>query len=530
MKTNLLRGHRNHIKNGIFATAIILFTGLYNMAGAQTIDIGPNQYAFQFTGNPNFGLFFNSTNSQYEFRNGSASPIFAIGAGAGEMRSNLSFGSGSDLLIGNNRYAFRSSSNPNYGLFFSASSSEYQFLDNVGSPVININANTGQLVSASSIVASGGNSAQWTSAFNWGDHATAGYISSEVDPQVGAMSTSRVPRWNGASLVNGSITDAGSGITVAGNSIFNNGLRVLGGANSLVNSTALKVGNDLFFTAIDNNEIQAYANGDQGVLYLNFWGGDITLANNTMWVDREDGRVGVNTSAPTAKLNVEGTTFSTENIIDAQGNYTGGNSDVRAVNADAVISPGFGYGVDASGGYRGVYGFGNGSTYTGTTTGVYGTASGSAGTRIGVYGSAFGGTTNWAMFAQGDSYVSGDLRIGLQSEVPGYRLSVDGRVICEEMRVLISGSWPDYVFNDDYSLMNLNEVEDFIEENNHLPGMPAASEIDGGQGIDLGEMQRLTVEKVEELTLYLIEANKKMDELAKQNEALRQEINELKND
>jgi hypothetical protein len=134
------------------------------------------------------------------------------------------------------------------------------------------------------------------------------------------------------------------------------------------------------------------------------------------------------------------------------------------------------------------------------------------------------------MFAQGDSYVSGDLRIGNQADVPGYRLSVDGNVICEEMRVLISSSWPDYVFNEDYALMNLNEVEEYIAENNHLPGMPSASEIDGGQGIDLGEMQRLTVEKVEELTLYLIEANKKMDELAKQNAALQQELNELKND
>jgi hypothetical protein len=95
---------------------------------------------------------------------------------------------------------------------------------------------------------------------------------------------------------------------------------------------------------------------------------------------------------------------------------------------------------------------------------------------------------------------------------------------------LPSGSWPDYVFSDEYKLRSIDDLENYIDQENHLPGLPSASEIDNGQGFDVGEMQRLTVEKIEELTLYLIEANKKMEELAKQNEALRQEINELKND
>lgn len=520
MKTNLLRGHRRHTKIGLFAAALVLFSGLYNRAEAQTIDIGPNQYAFQFTGNPNFGLFFNSTNSQYEFRNGSASPIFAIGAAAGDLRTDLTFASGSDLLIGNDRYAFRAAANGNYGLFFSAASLEYQFRNNVGSPVFKIDASSGQLESSSSIIASGGNSNQWNQAHSWGNHASAGYLSSEVDPQVGAMSLNRTPRWNGSSLVNGSITDAGSGITVAGNSVFNNGLRVLGGSNSTVNSTALKVGNDVFFTAIDNNEIQAYASGDQGVLFLNFWGGDINVANNTMWVDREDERVGINTSAPISKLDVQGETTLTETIINAEGNYTGGNSDVRAVNGSSVIAPGYGYGVYGTGGYMGVRGFANSTTYTGTSYGVYGNASGSAGTRIGVYGFASGGTTNWATFAQGDSYVSGDLRIGNQADVPGFRLSVDGNVICEELKVQLSQDWPDYVFADDYSLMNLNDLEEYIKTENHLPGIPSAAEVEEDEGFMMGEMQRVTVEKLEELTLYILELKKENDQLKERIEAL----------
>ncbi|MCZ4407638.1 hypothetical protein O3Q51_02375 [Cryomorphaceae bacterium 1068] len=580
MKTNLLRGHRHHIKNGIFAVALLLFSGLYNLANAQTINIGPNQYAFQFTGNPNFGLFFNSTNSQYEFRNGAASPIFAIGAANGDLRSNLSFSSGSDFLVGPDRYAFRYINQPNFGLYFNDTDSRYEFLNgganpifgfsaldgkmttdlqfspsasyivapnnyalrsaananiglyfgpsdyefrnSAGTSVLNINANTGQMVSTSSITASGGNSAQWTSAFNWGDHAAAGYISSEVDPQVGVIANNRIPRWNGSSLISGSVTDAGSGITVAGNSVFNNSLRVGGGFNGSTSSSAFTVGSATTYTALDNNEIQAYTGGSQGLLYLNFWGGDINFANNTMWLDRADARLGLNTSTPTAKLDVQGETDNTEAVINATGNYNLGNSDVRAVNADAVIAPGYGYGVDASGGYRGVYGFGNGTTYTGTTTGVYGTASGSAGTRIGVYGSASGGTTNWAMYSAGNHYVSGDLRVGFGAinGATGFKVAVDGKMICEELKVQLSQDWPDYVFADDYSMMNLNELEEYIKTENHLPGVPSASEVEEADGIMLGEMQRVTVEKLEELTLYILELKKENDQLKERIEAL----------
>jgi hypothetical protein len=450
--------------------------------------------------------------------NGGANPIFGFSALNGQMTTDLQFDPSSSYIVAPNNYALRSAANANIGLYFGAT--DYEFRNSAGVSTLNINANTGQMVSTSSITASGGNSGQWTSAFNWGNHASAGYLNSEVDPQVGAMSLSRVPRWNGSSLVNGSITDAGSGITVAGNSVFNNSLRVGGGFNGNASSTAFLVGSTTSYTALDNNELQAYSGGAAAQLYLNFWGGDINLANNTMWIDRVDERVGINTSTPTAKFEVEGETDNTEAVINAQGNYNLGNSDVRAVNADAVIAPGYGYGVDASGGYRGVYGFGNGTTYTGTTTGVYGTASGSAGTRIGVFGSASGGTTNWAMYASGNSYVSGDLRVGSINGATGFKVAVDGKVICEELKVQLSGDWPDYVFADDYSMMNLNDLEEFIKAENHLPGVPSAEEVEEANGIMLGEMQRVTVEKLEELTLYILELKKENDLLKERVEAL----------
>jgi len=121
-----------------------LFLGV-SSSNAQTALIGPNQYAFQFTGDPDFGLFFNAASLQYEFRNNAAAPIFAFNANTGRMNTNLGFNPGADLTIGNDRYAFRSQSNPNFGLFFSAASLEYQFLDNAAVPVFAVGANTGNL-------------------------------------------------------------------------------------------------------------------------------------------------------------------------------------------------------------------------------------------------------------------------------------------------------------------------------------------------------------------------------------------------
>ena len=124
------------------------------------------------------------------------------------------------------------------------------------------------------------------------------------------------------------------------------------------------------------------------------------------------------------------------------------------------------------------------------------------------------------MYAAGDSYVSGDLRIGNQSDITGFRVSVDGKMICEELKVQLSQDWPDYVFSDDYSMMNLNELEEYIKTENHLPGVPSATEVEEADGIMLGEMQRVTVEKLEELTLYILELKKENDQLKERIEAL----------
>ncbi len=106
------------------------------------------------------------------------------------------------------------------------------------------------------------------------------------------------------------------------------------------------------------------------------------------------------------------------------------------------------------------------------------------------------------------------------AEMPaGYALAVDGRVICEELRVRNSAAWPDYVFESNYQLPTLAEVKQHISEKGHLPGIPSAAEIGEKGGMEVGEMQRLLLEKVEQLTLYSIEADN-------QNTQLRTQLND----
>ncbi|MEM9051134.1 MAG: hypothetical protein AAGC47_03685 [Bacteroidota bacterium] len=116
-----------------------------SQSSAQTIDIGPNEYAFQYTLDPDFGLFFNQSSGRYEFLNGTASPVVGFNANTGNFTTNLGFESGSDLLIGNNRYAFRAASNPNFGLFFSANTTEYQLLNSSALATFAVHANNGNV-------------------------------------------------------------------------------------------------------------------------------------------------------------------------------------------------------------------------------------------------------------------------------------------------------------------------------------------------------------------------------------------------
>jgi len=120
-------------------------------------------------------------------------------------------------------------------------------------------------------------------------------------------------------------------------------------------------------------------------------------------------------------------------------------------------------------------------------------------------------------------------QVGINTgDVPsGYTLAVKGKTITEEVKVRSYNNWPDYVFEADYELTPLNTLEAEIEEEGHLPGVPSAKEVEE-EGFNLGEMDAILLEKVEELTLYLIEVNKKVETLEQENQALKEELEQIK--
>ena len=109
--------------------------------------------------------------------------------------------------------------------------------------------------------------------------------------------------------------------------------------------------------------------------------------------------------------------------------------------------------------------------------------------------------------------LSGKVGINTENHTNGYALAVDGGIISTKVFIKEVKLWPDYVFADDYQLMGLEDLKGYLNENRHLPGLPAEDEI-LQNGYDLNEMQTLMMEKIEEMTRYIL--------------LLQDEINELK--
>ncbi|SEN89468.1 hypothetical protein SAMN04488505_11469 [Chitinophaga rupis] len=112
----------------------------------------------------------------------------------------------------------------------------------------------------------------------------------------------------------------------------------------------------------------------------------------------------------------------------------------------------------------------------------------------------------------------GSVGIGA-TDTKGYKLAVNGNAIFTKVKVEPFAGWPDYVFEEDYALPSLAVVEKYINEHKHLPDMPSAQEVQK-EGLDIGEMNKQLLQKVEELTLYIIQ-------LKKDSEAQKQMIQEL---
>lgn len=125
-----------------------------------------------------------------------------------------------------------------------------------------------------------------------------------------------------------------------------------------------------------------------------------------------------------------------------------------------------------------------------------------------IYKNAFKGEIT---FPEGKWMPNGNLGIGTAN--PKERLSVRGKIQAEEVKVTTAASdWPDYVFADGYQLLSLEETAKFIKQNKHLPGVPKAADVEEN-GLSLGEMNRILMQKVEELTVHLIDKDKRIEAL-----------------
>lgn len=217
-----------------------------------------------------------------------------------------------------------------------------------------------------------------------------------------------------------------------------------------------------------------------------------TLSRN-LSLNRYGGNVGIgNTGASHARLEINGS-------VGASVAMFGSDKYGVTISAD---NPEIGFNYFYNGGTKTIkagYGSfmgmdpGNGNIYIGNFNGATSSAN---------FGNITGASTRMYILQNGN--------VGIGTTNPTYKLSVNGNIRSKE--VVVESGWADYVFKEDYSLKPLSQVEAFIKANGHLPNIPSAGEIELN-GLSLGDTQKRMMEKIEELTLYVIELEKKIEEL-----------------
>jgi hypothetical protein len=146
-----------------------------------------------------------------------------------------------------------------------------------------------------------------------------------------------------------------------------------------------------------------------------------------------------------------------------------------------------------------------GLAYFGVITGINSTSASPSSSMI--FATRNSNQSNW----NPNMILSDTGNLGINTLNPDEKLTVIGKIHAQEVRIDLNFPAPDYVFANDYKLKSLKEVEEFITKNNHLPEIPSAKEIEKN-GLMLAEMNMNLLKKMEEMTLYIIEMNKKLEE------------------
>lgn len=139
----------------------------------------------------------------------------------------------------------------------------------------------------------------------------------------------------------------------------------------------------------------------------------------------------------------------------------------------------------------------------------------------------YNGLTSGIRFTANHKLILGDLNYYTANLNPQgvYKVFVTGGLMAEEVAVKLSANWPDYVFSPQYKLMPLGDLESYLALHQHLPGFQSAEEMQG-QAQDIGANQLKLLEKVEELTLYIIDLNKQLQAAQAQIEELKGQKND----
>ena len=155
------------------------------------------------------------------------------------------------------------------------------------------------------------------------------------------------------------------------------------------------------------------------------------------------------------------------------------------------------------------------SSYLWTTNSILSYNFGIDASGVGQIGTNINSPTNLIQFRLNSSTNKAQVWIGKKPTTgthTDFSLAVDGKLVANSVYVTLQGNWADYVFDDDYNLLSLAEVEQFYKSNKHLPGVPSAEKIKLA-GLNLEEVNTLLLQKIEELTMYLVNQQKEIDKL-----------------
>jgi hypothetical protein len=538
-----------------------------------TLIVGPaDQYAFQWCNggiSPTaIGLNFASSVNEYQFKKLDGTNVMTINpTAAGYIRlgspstanyaqfgveGDLTLLGTADYLVGNNRYAFRAQSDQDNGLFFNVAANQYEFRDNGALSGLAIKANLAGADEPGDII-TGGSAIfedEITAAGNGVIPAvkgigtlgpTNGYLGVQgatdfdaivglnlIGLEIGALGVSTGASAtdnyglfgysNGAGVralhsTSGNAADLATAtraglftgdIEVTGNIIGNlsqptiAGLATVTGSgfNNAGNIGLLKLENATSSLGFDGNEVQSYNSLDSagGTLFMNFWGGNVDLMNGifnasgtlsvgsgNLYVTNVTDRVGIGTTSPSAKLHVNSSESVELMFLESTGNPT----EMFDINRTVAMSSGQDI-IDISV-----------PTGSSTTAAFFECSNaGSIEFQVNTNGHMGVGTTASSLYA----------------------IQACGSIRATE--VVVETGWCDYVFEEDYRLAPLSEVEAFIKANKHLPGIPSAEEVEN-QGVKVAEMSSNFMLKIEELTLYTIEQDKQINALQAQIEELK---------